>query len=77
MEKRASKRSNRLGKGLSALIPELETNFDKKEIVDLNIDKVYPNDEQPRKRFDEEKIKILSDSIKSYGVLQPIVVKPD
>lgn len=77
MEKRASKRSNRLGKGLSALIPELETNFDKKEIVDLNIDKVYPNNEQPRKRFDEEKIKILSDSIKSYGVLQPIVVKPD
>ncbi|MGL5693024.1 MAG: ParB/RepB/Spo0J family partition protein, partial [Peptostreptococcaceae bacterium] len=38
---------------------------------------VYPNDEQPRKVFDEEKIKILSDSIKSYGVLQPIVVKPD
>ncbi|MGL5330048.1 MAG: ParB/RepB/Spo0J family partition protein [Peptostreptococcaceae bacterium] len=77
MEKRASKRSNRLGKGLSALIPELETNFDKKEILELDIKKVYPNDEQPRKVFDEDKIKILSDSIKSYGVLQPIVVKPD
>lgn len=77
MEKKAPKRSNRLGKGLSALIPELQTDFDKKEIVELEINKVYPNQEQPRKVFDEEKIKILSDSIKSYGVLQPIVVKPD
>ena len=77
MEKRAPKRSNRLGKGLSALIPELQTEFDKKEIVELDINKIYPNDEQPRKVFDEEKIKILSESIKSYGVLQPIVVKPD
>ena len=77
MEKRVSKRSNRLGKGLSALIPELKEDIDKKEIVELDISTVYPNEDQPRKVFDEEKIKILSDSIKSYGVLQPIVVKPD
>ncbi len=77
MEKRASKRSNRLGKGLSALIPELQMDFDKKEIVELDIKNIYPNEDQPRKVFDEEKIQILSESIKSYGVLQPIVVKPD
>lgn len=77
MEKRASRRSNRLGKGLSALIPELKEDIDKKEIVELDISMVYPNEEQPRKVFDEEKINILSDSIKAYGVLQPIVVKPD
>ena len=77
MEKRVSRRSNRLGKGLSALIPELKEDIDKKEIVELDISMVYPNEDQPRKVFDEEKIKILSDSIKSYGVLQPIVVKPD
>ena len=77
MEKRVSKRSNRLGKGLSALIPELKEDIDKKEIVELDISMVYPNEDQPRKVFDEEKIKILSDSIKAYGVLQPIVVKPD
>ena len=77
MEKRVSKRSNRLGKGLSALIPELQMDFDKKEIIELDIDKVYPNGDQPRKVFDEEKITTLSESIKSYGVLQPIVVKPD
>ena len=77
MEKWVSKRSNRLGKGLSALIPELKEDIDKKEIVELDISMVYPNEDQPRKVFDEEKINILSDSIKAYGVLQPIVVKPD
>ena len=77
MEKRVSKRSNRLGKGLSALIPELKEDIDKKEIVELDISMVYPNEDQPRKVFDEEKINILSESIKAYGVLQPIVVKPD
>ena len=77
MEKRSTKRSNRLGKGLSALIPELQMDFDKKEIVELEIKNIYPNEDQPRKVFDEEKIQILSESIKSYGVLQPIVVKPD
>jgi ParB family chromosome partitioning protein len=51
--------------------------FDKKEIVELEIKNIYPNEDQPRKVFDEEKIQILSESIKSYGVLQPIVVKPD
>ena len=77
MEKRSTKRSNRLGKGLSALIPELQMDFDKKEIVELEIKNIYPNEDQPRKVFDEEKIQILSEAIKSYGVLQPIVVKPD
>jgi len=77
MEKRSTKRSNRLGKGLSALIPELQMDFDKKEIEKLEIKNIYPNEDQPRKVFDEEKIQILSESIKSYGVLQPIVVKPD
>lgn len=77
MEKRVSKRSNRLGKGLSALIPEIQMDFDKKEIIELDINKIYPNGDQPRKVFDEEKIQTLSGSIKAYGVLQPIVVKPD
>lgn len=72
-----SKRSNRLGRGLSALIPDIKGEASEKEIVNIDIDKIYPNEVQPRKQFDEEKIKILSDSIKNYGVLQPIVVKMD
>ncbi|QWR10924.1 ParB/RepB/Spo0J family partition protein [Clostridioides difficile] len=72
-----SKRSNRLGRGLSALIPEIKGETPEKEIVNIDIDKIYPNEVQPRKQFDEEKIKVLADSIKNYGVLQPIVVKMD
>ncbi|MGX9758343.1 ParB/RepB/Spo0J family partition protein [Clostridioides difficile] len=72
-----SKRSNRLGRGLSALIPEIKGETSDKQIVNIDIDKIYPNEVQPRKQFDEEKIKVLSESIKNYGVLQPIVVKMD
>ncbi|MGL5347134.1 MAG: ParB/RepB/Spo0J family partition protein [Peptostreptococcaceae bacterium] len=77
MEKKAPKRNNRLGRGLSALIPDIKEEVDEKEILNIELKNVYPNEEQPRRVFDEEKIKVLSESIKNYGVLQPIVVKPD
>ena len=69
-----------LGKGLDALFKDTI----KEEIVDeikegeaivkLDINEVEPNKEQPRKRFDEEAIEELSESIKRYGLIQPIVV---
>ena len=77
MENKATKRTNRLGRGLSALIPDISTEIDKKDIITIDLKNIYPNQDQPRRVFDEEKIKILSDSIKNYGVLQPIVLKPD
>lgn len=77
MENKASKRTNRLGRGLSALIPDIKDDVDSKDIVNIDLEKVYPNDSQPRKVFDDEKISVLCESIKNYGVLQPIVVKPD
>lgn len=70
------RRSKRLGKGLSALIPEINDEVDKKEIVQIKLSDIRPNKNQPRKEFDEDKIKALSDSIKNVGVLQPIVLKP-
>lgn len=70
------KRSKRLGKGLSALIPEINDEVDKKEIVKIKLSNIRPNKNQPRKEFDEDRIKALSDSIKNVGVLQPIVLKP-
>ena len=70
------RRSKRLGKGLSALIPEINEEIDKKDIVQIKLINIRPNKNQPRKEFDEEKIKSLSDSIKNVGVLQPIVLKP-
>ncbi|MDR1773883.1 MAG: ParB/RepB/Spo0J family partition protein [Clostridioides sp.] len=74
---RKSKRSNRLGKGLSALIPETFEEINHKDILNIEIKNIHPNDLQPRKYFDDEKIKALSESIKNHGVLQPIVLKPD
>ncbi|OPJ55446.1 ParB/RepB/Spo0J family partition protein [Alkalithermobacter paradoxus] len=72
---------NRLGKGLSALIPKIESKLEsedvKRDIVNISINKIYPNENQPRKLFDKEKIEMLSQSIKSYGVLQPILVKKE
>lgn len=70
------RRSKRLGKGLSALIPDINDEVDKKEIVQIKLSNIRPNKNQPRKEFDEDKIKALSDSIKNVGVLQPIVLKP-
>ena len=77
MENKATKRTNRLGRGLSALIPDISTEIDKKDIITIDLKSIYPNQDLPRRVFDEEKIKILSESIKNYGVLQPIVLKPD
>ena len=77
MENKATKRTNRLGRGLSALIPDINGEIDKKDITTIELKNIYPNQDQPRRVFDEEKIKILSESIKNYGVLQQIVLKPD
>lgn len=67
-----------LGKGLGALIPEQddfidESTMEKTKLIDIN--SIRPNNEQPRKYFDEEKIAALSESIKQYGVIQPLVLK--
>ena len=45
------------------------------EIVNINIDKVIPNIYQPRKYFNEEAIEELSESIKQYGIIQPLTVR--
>ena len=76
MEGNLPKRSKRLGKGLSALIPEISEEIDKKDIIEIKLENIRPNKNQPRKEFDEVKLKKLCESIKTYGVLQPIVLKP-
>ncbi|MCM1049312.1 MAG: ParB/RepB/Spo0J family partition protein [Clostridiales bacterium] len=75
-----------LGKGLDALIPNMSV--DKKESsaaaiktaekepeTIVKITKIEPNREQPRKNFDEEALQELADSIKQFGLLQPILVQ--
>ena len=69
-----------LGKGLDALFssPIIEEKEEINETLDqvkyLKINEIEPNKEQARKIFDEEAIEELSNSIKEYGVIQPIVV---
>lgn len=67
-----------LGKGLDALfannVVEEEKVKEGESIVNLKLIDVEPNGNQPRMNFDDEKIEELANSIKEYGVIQPIIV---
>lgn len=75
MEKR------RLGRGLDALlgitVPDDSTTTQTLDQATVPLDKIGQNPFQPRKDFDEQEISALSESIKTLGMLQPIVVRPD
>lgn len=66
-----------LGKGLSALIPDNLEQDELDKIKDIDIDIISPNPNQPRKNFEVDKLEELSDSIKRYGLIQPIIVKKE
>lgn len=83
-------KKNGLGKGLDSLItnkvskpavkeaPSTKTSTSTDKVNDavfMNIAKVEPNREQPRKKFDEDALLELSESIKQFGVLQPLLVQ--
>ena len=63
-----------LGKGLSALIPEKEKGK-AKEILELNIDTIVPNEYQPRKVFNDTALNELVASIREKGIIQPVIVR--
>lgn len=67
-----------LGQGLSKSmfgdLDEINQSIDSSGIVNIKISLIEPNKNQPRKTFDKEKIEALAESIKEYGVIQPIVV---
>ena len=83
----AAPKSRGLGKGLDLMIPNIVGDKEKqKEVVSVpekeqgpetlvKITKVEPNREQPRKHFDEDALQELADSIKQFGLLQPILVQ--
>ena len=74
-----------LGRGLGELLGEVETAYSNSNdikannnaIVELNTNLIKPNPSQPRKIFDEERLKELSDSIVEHGLLQPVTVIED
>lgn len=79
-----SKTKGGLGRGLGALIPDLNENIDKlkkgdegaagEAVYDLPLADILPNPWQPRHEFDEEALTDLADSIRREGVLSPILV---
>ena len=64
-----------LGKGLGALIPEINQYDDKDNYVYCNVEDIQPNKFQPRKGFDEAGIEELVVSIKEKGIIQPLIVR--
>ena len=71
-----------LGRGLDALfdsVPVEETTEDKVEegVTYVDIDEIRPNENQPRRVFDEDKLNELAASIKEHGIIQPIVLRKE
>jgi len=62
-----------LGKGLGALIPDV--NQGRGDFFLCGIEEIVPNRKQPRKRFDEERIQELAESIREKGILEPLLVR--
>ncbi len=79
----ATKKQPLRGRGLSDLLAE--NTFDLagpvttegEQVIELDLGIVKPSDNQPRKKFDEDKIQELAESIKAHGIFQPIIVSKD
>lgn len=54
----------------------MEDPLDEEVVQQIKITEIEPNADQPRKKFDEDKLEELASSIKRYGVIQPIIVMP-
>ena len=64
-----------LGRGLSALIPGEPVVQDGETIRQLALNEIVSNPYQPRRQFDEEGLRELAESIRLYGILEPIIVR--
>ena len=69
-----------LGRGLSSLIPDVPLDSQKTVLPeerggDVSVEKIFPNPLQPRKNFSNQELRDLSQSIRKYGLLQPLLVR--
>ncbi len=71
----AKKKQKVLGRGLSNIIPKAETRSNISNATNVPIDQIEPNPYQPRKEFDHEELQELADSIKEYGIIQPLTLR--
>ena len=68
--------TQRLGRGLRALIPEVEEEASSGEIQQIDLGLIEPNPFQPRQHFDQDKLEELAQSIAELGLLEPVLVRP-
>ena len=74
--KTVSESKSAMGRGLGALLSSDGIPENKRDsVVELKLNDISPNDGQPRKNFDEEKINSLASSIEENGIIQPIIVQ--
>ena len=82
--KESKLRSRGLGRGLSALMADVETNVDinktmtgtQSGVISIPIENIHPNTDQPRRIFKSDNLGDLANSIRATGVLQPLLVRP-
>ena len=67
--------SQRLGRGLRALIPEMEEVETAGGVQEVPMDLIEANPFQPRQHFDPDKLQELADSIREFGLLEPVIVR--
>lgn len=73
----ATAKPSRLGRGLDGLLARTdEVSAKQPSLQELQIAQLVPNPKQPRHNFDEDELAELAESIKAFGVLQPVIVRP-
>jgi ParB family transcriptional regulator, chromosome partitioning protein len=64
-----------LGRGLNALLSTVSSPVDNEEVLEVELDLIRPNRQQPRTHFDEAKLEELAQSIRTSGIIQPLLVR--
>src|SRR4051794_8005636 len=65
-----------MGRGLAAILSISPTDDAAAELRDVPVELIAPNPRQPRRRFDDESLQGLADSVRERGVVQPVLVRP-
>ncbi len=71
-----AERQRGMGRGLAAILSVAPREEEVEELRELPTDLIAPNPSQPRRSFDEQPLLALADSIRSRGILQPVLVRP-
>jgi ParB family transcriptional regulator, chromosome partitioning protein len=64
-----------LGRGLNALLSTVSSPADNEEVLEVELDLIRPNRQQPRTHFDEGRLEELAQSIRTSGIIQPLLVR--